>query len=184
MNRVVQATIIVLGLMDFSISAASAQDDLSDNPIADVASDMTVVVRNLSKLNTGKPTQETQKAIVAKLDELIEKLEKECAACKGGRASANPTKPAADSIIRSGPGGQGDLHAAKSGNKKWGELPPHQRDRILQSQTEGFPTHYQQILERYYKRLAEEKSATEPESSGKAGGKPQPPESAPTPNGK
>ena len=53
----------------------------------------------------------------------------------------------------------GDMHSPKSGGKKWGELPPHQRDKILQSLTEGFPPHYQQILERYYKRLAEEKPA-------------------------
>jgi hypothetical protein len=38
-------------------------------------------------------------------------------------------------------------------------LPPHQRDRIVQSLTEGFPAHYQKILERYYKRLAEETPA-------------------------
>jgi hypothetical protein len=150
---------------------ATAQDSLTpdnrlpspEDPIGDIAADMSVVVQKLSKLNTGKPTQETQKEIIAKLDRLIEELDKECAACKGSRASANSSKPAADSIIRTGPGGQSSLHAAKSGTKKWGELPAHQRDRILQAQTEGFPPHYQQILERYYRRLAEEKPATDSE---------------------
>ena len=34
--------------------------------------------------------------------------------------------------------------------------------------TEGFPGHYKQILERYYRRLAEEKAAsTEPEPTTK-----------------
>ncbi|HXT58583.1 MAG TPA: hypothetical protein VN699_08105, partial [Pirellulales bacterium] len=51
------------------------------------------------------------------------------------------------------------LHAARKNGKQWGELPPHQRDKIVQSLTEGFPAHYQKILERYYKRLAEEKPA-------------------------
>ena len=68
-------------------------------------------------------------------------------------------KPANASIIRKGPGGMGDLHAARKDGKDWGELPPHERDRILQSMTEGFPSHYQRILERYYKRLAQEKPA-------------------------
>ena len=43
----------------------------------------------------------------------------------------------------------------------WGQLPAHKRQEILQSMTEGFPAHYQQILERYYRRLAEEKPASE-----------------------
>ena len=37
---------------------------------------MTAVVRDLSKLSTGKPTQDTQKDVVRKLDELIAELEK------------------------------------------------------------------------------------------------------------
>jgi hypothetical protein len=141
--------------------------DTADNPIADIAADMTVVVRDLNQLSTGKPTQETQKEIVSKLDELIAQLEKECAACKAGAKSRNPKKPLTDSIVKNGPGGQGDLHAPRNNGKKFGELPPHQRDKILQSQTEGFPSHYQQILERYYKRLAEERPAGESEASDK-----------------
>ena len=56
--------------------SALAQDEAA-NPIADIAGDMSAVVRDLSKLATGKPTQETQKDIVRKLDELIEQLEKD-----------------------------------------------------------------------------------------------------------
>lgn len=137
----------------------AAEQLSSEDPIAEIAGDMGVVVRQLEKLSTGTSTQLRQKAVVAKLDELIAKLDKECAACRGGASGANPTKPAADSIVKGGPGGIGDLHAARQAGKKWGELPAHQRDRILQSMSEGFPPYYQQILERYYRRLAEEKPA-------------------------
>ena len=75
------------------------------------------------------------------------------------------------------------MHAPKSGGKKWGELPPHQRDKILQSLTEGFPVHYQQILERYYKRLAEEKPAAEADSAEKPSAKPKPPDTTPVASG-
>ena len=51
----------------------------------------------------------------------------------------------------------GQLHSTRQQGDKWGQLPAHERDRILQSLTEGFPPHYQNILEAYYKRLAEEK---------------------------
>ncbi len=132
---------------------------------------MQVAVGQLTKLDTGKPTQTTQKQIVEKLDALIAKLEQECEACRGSRVNPNPSKPAADSTIRNGPGGMGDLHAARKEGKNWGELPPHERDRILQSMTEGFPPHYQRILERYYKRLAQENPVADAGEPAATGGK-------------
>jgi hypothetical protein len=62
-------------------------------------------------------------------------------------------------MIVGGPGGSGPLHAPPRNGAAWAELPPHKRQEILQSMTEGFPAHYQQILERYYRRLADEKPA-------------------------
>jgi len=152
---------VVLGIMVLSSQSIEAQELSTEDPLADITADMAVVMRDLSRLSTGKPTQKTQQIVVKKLDELIVRLEKECAACRGGGASgANPTRPLADSVVVGGPGGIGDLHAPRDGDKKWGELPARQRDRILQSLTEGFPAHYQQILQRYYRRLAEEKPAS------------------------
>lgn len=145
---------------------ARAQQEAAD-PIGELALDMEQVVIDLSGMTTGEPVQQTQKQIVSKLDKLIEELEKECQQCRGGASGAKPTRPAADSVIKGGPGGIGDLHAARKTGKQWAELPPHERERIVQSMTEGFPAHYQKILERYYKRLAEETpagAATEGES--------------------
>ncbi len=136
-----------------SFSASAVADEVADSSSV-IVGKMGTAVGQLKKLDTGKPTQTTQKEIVSNLDALIAQLEKECEGCKGPKP-ANPTKPG-ESKIRSGPGGMGDLHAAKKEGKQWGELPPHERDRILQSMTEGFPAHYQRILERYYKKLATE----------------------------
>jgi hypothetical protein len=143
--------------------AARAQvadlDDLKKGlepmPIELIAMDMTDVGRDLGKEATGRPVQEKQSEIVAKLDELIKQLDKECQCCKGNCSSRSPKRPAASSQLRSGPGGQ-DLHATRKGGSKWAEIPPHLRDKILQSQTEGMPPEYQRMLERYRKLLAEE----------------------------
>lgn len=140
----------------------SAQELQEYDALGDIAAEMHSAAGLLARLTTGKPTQDTQKEVVRKLDVLIAELEKECENCRGGAASANPNKPLADSIVKSGPGGSGELHAAKKDGKQWGELPPHERDRILQSLTDGFPPHYQKILERYYRRLADEKPTAEP----------------------
>ena len=63
-------------------------------------------------------------------------------------------------IVR-GSGGQGELHQAKSGAGRWGDLPPKRREQILQSTTEGFPPGYEQILQSYYQRLAQEQVTDE-----------------------
>jgi hypothetical protein len=70
----------------------------------------------------------------------------------------NPTRPMADSMIRSGTGGIGSLVDAKESAKEWAKLSNRERDRILQSMSEGFPPEYRLVLERYYRRLAEEKT--------------------------
>ncbi len=77
-------------------------------------------------------------------------------------------RPAEDSVIKSGPGGSGPLHDANRNGRGWARLPDHKRQQILQSMTEGFPPHYQQLLERYYRRLAEEKPLGEAADDGAA----------------
>lgn len=167
--------LLALGAL-LTCGAARAQDAAGD-PSTEIVGKMQVAVGQLTKLDTGKPTQTTQKQIVDKLDALIAQLEKECENCRGSRVNPNPSKPAQDSTVRNGPGGSGDLHAARKEGKNWGELPAHERDRILQSMTEGFPPHYQRILERYYKRLAQETpaaDAAEPNAKSDATAKPAP----------
>jgi hypothetical protein len=144
-------------------ASSYAQDDADANPLLDIVSDMNSAATQLGKLHTGKPTQAPQRSALNKLDALIKELERQQAASKGGSVNPNPSKPAADSVIRSGPGGMGKLHAERRDGKQWGELPAKERERILQSLEEGFPSHYQKILERYFARLADEKALPDAE---------------------
>ncbi len=125
----------------------------------DIASKMGGVIDSLGRKQTGEPVQGEQKAIVHDLDELIASLEKQCLACRGGIKRNNPNRGMADSKISSGTGGIGALMNPEEGGKEWGKLSGPERDRILQSMNEGFPPEYRTVLERYYRRLAEEKSA-------------------------
>lgn len=159
-NRLIYATAIAV----FAQSNLFAQDDLSGSPLEDVVHEMKAAGDHLAKKVTDKPTQKSQQDAVAKLDALIEELEKEKQQMGQG-ANPNPTRPAMQSQVRNGPGGMGDLHGARMQGDRWGELPPHERDRILQSLTEGFPPHYQAVLEAYYKRLAVEKKGEDPDGA-------------------
>lgn len=152
--------LVLLAASVVSTRAARAQDEeFYLDPLGEVVVDMQVAGGRLAKLLTDKPTQRKQEDALAKLDSLIELLERRRQQSGGG--GANPSEPLDDERIVAGPGGSGPLHAPRRNGAMWGELPPHKRQEILQSMTEGFPAHYRPILERYYRRLADESPAGE-----------------------
>ena len=135
-------------------SAAWAQ-----SPITGITTKMTGVAGDLGQQQTGDPVQTKEKAVLRDLDDLIAALERQCAACRGGIKPNNPNRGMADSMISRGRGGLGPLANSAESNKDWAKLSPRERDRIMQSMSEGFPPEYRTVLERYYRRLAEEKTA-------------------------
>ncbi len=152
---------------------AGAAPALADDVTAvEIANKMAGVVDNLGNKQTGEPVQTEQKVIISELDELIASLEKQCQNCKNGIKRNNPKSGMADSTISSGTGGIGDLTNPNDGGKDWGKLSDRERDRILQSMSEGFPPEYRTVLERYYRRLAEEKSAKSKDAAKPATAKP------------
>jgi len=152
--RILVATGVVACLFG-SGPKASAQTTM-----ATISTKMTGVADDLAKPETGPAVQDRQKTIVRDLDELIASLERECEACRNGMKRNNPRNGMADSMISRGTGGVGALVDPRQGEKDWAKLSSRERDRILQSMSEGFPPEYRQVLERYYRRLAEEKTAT------------------------
>ena len=126
-----------------------------EDPLRFLAGDMTGIMGDLSRYMTDKPVQIKEEKVVGELDYLIKLLEKQCGG-SGSGSPLNPTRPRADSILANGPGGINDLHDPKAGEKMWGNLPPKQREQILQSKTEGFPPGFESILQSYFMRLAQE----------------------------
>jgi len=136
----------------------------SPSPVTDITRKMTLVSFKLAQEDTGEPVRKKQSEILSDLDELIAALEKECAACRGGIKRNNPSKPMADSMLSRGLGGIGALVPPEGGSEDWSSLSERERDRILQSMSEGFPPEYRTVLERYYRRLAEERGAEDSET--------------------
>jgi hypothetical protein len=159
MRTTCQSLFLALALTMTLGQGARAQEPDDVAPLDGVIADMQVAGGRLSKLITDKSTQQKQQDAVDKLEALIKVLEQRRR--QGGGQGGIPEMPAEESVIKSGPGGSGPLHDAKRNGRGWGQLPPHRREQILQSMTEGFPAHYQQLLERYYRRLAEEKPVSE-----------------------
>lgn len=165
MNRG-RPTLTLAALMAGLLSATPAI--AQDVQAVDIAGKMTHVVDNLGQKQTGEPVQGEQKAIVRDLDALIASLEKQLENTRNGIKRNRPMRGMADSTISSGTGGIGDLANPSEGGKDWAKLSDRERDRILQSMSEGFPPEYRTVLERYYRRLAEEKSAKTPGDAARA----------------
>jgi hypothetical protein len=127
--------------------------------MAAISGKMTGVAGDLARTVTGAPVQKQQKVILRDLDTLIAELEKKARAGRGGVKRPDARIGMRDSTISRGPGGIGDLVDPGQSQKDWAKLSERQRDRIIQSMSEGFPPEYRTVLERYYRRIAEEKTA-------------------------
>jgi hypothetical protein len=132
----------------------------------EVATLLAYAAARLKVADAAERVRKRQKEAVALLDRLIQEAEqREKKRCKGG--PAKPGKPVPKRAPRprkrsEAPGGGGrvgDLHGADKAKPGdiWGKLPPAEREKILQSLRDRFPSRYRQLVEQYYRSLAEEK---------------------------
>jgi hypothetical protein len=174
-------------------SPKSKEREAPPNPLRDVSGDMHTAGRLLQEAKTGDTTQEIEKAIVDKLEILIEaarqQQEKES---KGGEGEAkqrqekkpqpkpdDAEKKKAEEEARKqqlekmkaqkevkkpsdrpgiGKAGSGEATGPlQTDAEEWGKLPPAIRDQLLQTQGEGFPLKYRELLRRYYRMLSKQK---------------------------
>lgn len=125
--------------------------------------------RRLELARGGEKTQDIQKKIVFRLDELIKELENKNkpGQCNGGNCpnggqpgnvpggnQNNPSNPAADSVIMQG-SGQGKItdRDLRQLAEKWGTLPPEKRAKIIEDLKRDNPVKYKQEIERYLDAL-------------------------------
>lgn len=134
-------------------------------PLLELAKRMETIERLIRRTRTDEPTQDRQREVVVALDRLIELMrEKESAGqCdkpgqKPGKAGRRSSAPAQESTLPQGDGGIGAMAEGSSGpaSDSWGDLPDRERDEAVQFLRERFPTSYREIIERYYRAIAEE----------------------------
>jgi len=123
--------------------------------------------RRLALDRPGKITQDIQKKIVFRLDELIKEKEAQCKGgqCNGGNCpgggkpgnspgSGQGPNPMPDSNIATN-GGPGNVLETKikSYQENWGKMPEHERARAIQELTRDLPPRYRLVIEDYFKSL-------------------------------
>jgi len=126
--------------------------------------------RRLEIARAGKQTQEIQKKIVFRLDEVIKELENQCkgncncngGACPGGQPGngnpGNTTQPSSPQTESKGgqtsTPGRVDEKKLKELAENWGKLPEKDRAKAMMEMTKDLPPRYREIIENYAKSIA------------------------------
>jgi hypothetical protein len=128
--------------------------------------------RRLELARGGEKTQDIQKKIVFRLDELIKEMENKNKPGGGqanggncppgsqpgngppGGNTVNPTQNAADSVIMGGSGaGKIDEKQLRQIAEQWGTLPPDKRAKIMEDISRDLPAKYEPMIKEYFKSL-------------------------------
>ena len=137
--------------------------NLKDESLDHIARRMNDVRRRLDIGRAGERVQTVERGVVESLDQLIKKLEEQQQqqqAAASASGSAQNSKPMQDSRLPAmkAPGrvDQRDI-GSQSG---WGDLPPKEREQALQQIGREFPAHYRELIEQYFRDLADQNHAT------------------------
>lgn len=129
--------------------------------------------RRLDLARGGEKTQDIQKKIVFRLDELIKELEAKNKPgqgqanggnCPGGGQkpgdgppggnTVNPTQNAKDSVIMGGSGaGKVDEKVLRQVAEQWGTMPPEKRAKVVQELTRDLPPKFEPMIKNYFEAL-------------------------------
>jgi len=149
----------------YAITARLMQADIKpykEDSLDEIARLMNDVERRLTLGRAGKTVQDKEQAIVDKLDKMIDKLEQQQQQQqqqqqKNAGKAPKPNqsgKPMEDSQLADQKG-PGEVDQKDIGNGSgWGNLPPAQRQEALQNITKDLPSHFREVIEAYFKRLA------------------------------
>jgi len=152
----------------FAILAAMIREDikpLETDSLDEISRLMDNIKVRLGHGRAGKRVRTEEDDVIAKLDKMIKKLEdqakaQQAAASAGGApgGTLNPSKPMEDSMPGGGRG-EGNVDAKNIGAEDgWGDLPPKERQQALQQLGKDFPSHYRDVIEEYFRKLAKEGS--------------------------
>jgi hypothetical protein len=138
---------------------------LDDESLDHIARRMDDVRRRLALGGAGERVQKVESGVIESLDKMIKGIEEQLqrqqnrggAGQAGGQPSGAPT-PMQDSRIAELKG-PGKVDQRDVGNGAgWGNLPEKDREKALQDIGRDFPSHYREVIEEYFRRIAAEEA--------------------------
>ncbi|MGI9458157.1 MAG: hypothetical protein ACR2NU_16455 [Aeoliella sp.] len=128
-----------------------------------IARRMSDVRRRLGLGQAGQRAQEVERGILASLDKVIEQAEQQQRKQQqqqqaGRQPSGTPMEESKPAELK----GEGKVDIKEIGKQSgWGDLPPRERERVMQQISRDFPSHYSDLIEEYLRRLATDERADE-----------------------
>jgi len=147
----------------YAALAALMQADLrqlKDETLDHISRRMEDIERRLDQGSSEKKVRDIEEGVVKSLDKLIKELEDKQSQ-SAGAASLAPSAPAEDSRIAEGKAPGLVTKKDIGRNTAWGDLPPKERQEALQEIGRDFPANYKDVIEQYFRELAELKSGEE-----------------------
>lgn len=141
--------------------------------LGDVSDLMRFASRQLRHGLSDTPVTEAQAKAVTLLTKLIEEAEEQekqqqqqngqgggqgSRSQSGSQGGQNPSSPMQNSVLPTGAMPEGSLDRSPTARpgEAWGNMPPKQREQILQALRRNFPSRYRDLVEQYYKQLGKE----------------------------
>lgn len=157
---------------------AEAAVDEAKNPLLGIARSMRLVEGLIEENESGQRTQQIQAEIISDIDSLLKQARKKCQSCSSQSQSVAERKPTEQPKPSKPKEGSPKPKPATTGNIKpgkaegdmpdmaemmavikqvWGELPEKERQQMLQTSVEEFLPKYADLIERYFRRLAQDR---------------------------
>jgi hypothetical protein len=137
---------------------------LQDESLDHIARRMEDVRRRLAQGRSGERVQKVENGVIESLDKLIKKAEEQAQQSQanspaGGEPSGTPMEDSKIAELK-GPGKVDRRDIGRGAG--WGNLPDKDREKALQEIGREFPSHYREVIEEYFRRLAAEESTEKP----------------------
>jgi hypothetical protein len=135
---------------------------LKEDSLDEIARMMDDIRRRLALARAGKVVRDEEDSVVSKLEKMIDELEKQRQmrqmqrrqqANRSGRRPNNPMQDSQRAELK----GPGEVDPKNLGKRDgWGNLPPKERQEVLQQIGRELPAHFRETIEEYFKRLAQD----------------------------
>jgi len=130
---------------------------LKTDSLDEISRLMDDIERRLGFGHAGTRVRKQEDDVIAKLDKMIEELEKQMQqqqSSGSGSGGSQSSSPMQDSNPGGGTG-PGEVEQRRIGSRAgWGNLPPKERQEALQQIAKGLPSHYRDVIEEYFRKLA------------------------------
>ena len=142
-------------------------ETLKEDSLDEIARIMDSVRVRLGLGRAGTRVRGEEDEVIRKLDKLIEEAEKQRQQMQqqmgqSSQGGNRPSQPMQDSMLpqmrASGDAGTKKLDEDEI---EWGNLPPKERQEALQSLGKEFPSHYREVIEEYFRSLAQESASAD-----------------------